>query len=275
MNKLFYLAFIAVVALSFGCAITDYPVITDNEDDSGNFVVNTNGQASMLPTGQAITLGADYNTEIHSTIDQNGSGDQTITSYSNLQTPGNVNFLAYTYCNIDQDGCWSTKSPNPAVGDASIFDYTSNQNCDGWETLFFVISFGARTGECGRSGSIPLWQSNDLTAMGEALSDLRVVNRFGRKLYAFHMNSRNVQATYTDVATGDRYAAVIPNAVVYLTQGGDSILEMTPGMNAMQRQAGVLTANGNGYDVTFQGPAGLTAFVSLAGTKNLVSNSRF
>ena len=54
MKKLFYLAFVAVVALSFGCAITNYPVITDNEDD-GNFVVNTAGQSSIKP-GSGITV---------------------------------------------------------------------------------------------------------------------------------------------------------------------------------------------------------------------------
>jgi hypothetical protein len=274
MKKLFYLAFIAVVALSFGCAITDYPVITDNEDDSGNFVVNTNGQASLLPTGQAITIGPDYNSEIHSTVDQAGNGDQNITSYSNLQTPGNVHFMAYTYCNIDQDGCWTTKSPNPAIGDASIFDYTSNANCDGWESLFFVISFGARTGECGRTGTVPMWQANSLTAIGTAMSDLRPWNAHGYDGYLFHMNNGNVSGTFTSVATGDRYAAVIPSTVVFLTQSGDAIIELNPSMSGFLHQVRALyRAHPEGMELDLNGPAGLSMNIWLSATDNVLRST--
>jgi hypothetical protein len=161
MKKL-YLAFIAVLALSMGCAITNYPVITDTEGDSAGFIVNTNGKAVIVPTSQVITLFPDMNVELFSMVDQKANGDQTIGTYSNISY-GSPKFMDFVYCNPDWTGCWVTQADNPLVGDASIFDYTWNQNCDGAGALSLLVSFGARTQECGRLITDPAAQAQLLT----------------------------------------------------------------------------------------------------------------
>jgi hypothetical protein len=173
MKKL-YLAFIAVLALSMGCAITNYPLIYDTEGDSEDFLVSTNGKAVIVPTSQVIIGSGGVYTELFSMVDQKSNGDQTITTYDNVSF-GSPKFLDFVYCNPDWTGCAITTAPNPAVGDNDIFDYTYNINCDGIQALSLLVSFGARSQECGR-------RITDPAAQAQLLTDL-VPDGNGWKLY--------------------------------------------------------------------------------------------
>jgi hypothetical protein len=173
MKKL-YLAFIAVLALSMGCAITDYPLITDTEGDASGFVVNTNGKAVIVPTSQVITLFPDKNVELFSMVDQKANGDQTIDTFTNVSFSGTY-FMDFTYCNPDWTGCAVAVADNPLVGDISIFDYVWKVNCDGADALSLLVSFGSRTTECGR-------RITDPAAQAQLLTDL-VPDGNGYKLY--------------------------------------------------------------------------------------------
>ena len=92
MKKLIYVAFCLVLAMGVGCAITNYDVITDNDQGSGsgapNSVVNTNGKAKITPSAQIATSYSDGNDELFSMIDQKGDGTATITTYNNFSTGG-------------------------------------------------------------------------------------------------------------------------------------------------------------------------------------------
>ena len=59
MKKLFYLGFCVMLSLGVGCAITNYELITDNDQVSngqGSGVVNTNGKAHIRESSQIGTI---------------------------------------------------------------------------------------------------------------------------------------------------------------------------------------------------------------------------
>jgi hypothetical protein len=157
-----YLAFIAVLALSLGCAITNYPVITDTYDCKDNFVVDTQGKALIVPTTQVITIWPDRNDELFTMVDQKHSGDQTLWTYNNV-CYGEPKFMGYTYCNPDWTGCPILVADNPIENDV-VFDYTMNPNCLGAASLSVLVSYNQRTMECGRGMLTPgiQWAKLDL-----------------------------------------------------------------------------------------------------------------
>lgn len=169
MKKLFYLGFALVLAAGVGCAITDYPIITDNDQGlgDGGGIVNTNGKAHLI-TSQVATLWPDGADELFSQVDQKVNGDQTITTYNNYSTMYPI-FHDDLYCNPDWQGCAIVTAPNPAVGDADPFDYSWNQSCGGSRSLSLLVSYGARSyGECGRAAWTYAQKLQVLNAMNQA-----------------------------------------------------------------------------------------------------------
>jgi hypothetical protein len=159
-----YLAFIAVLALSLGCATTNYPIITDTHGDAENFVVNTNGKAPHVPSSQVITLWDDRNDELFAMIDQNSAGDQTIGTYNNVSY-GDPKFMGWTYCAPDWTGCAVAVADNPVAGDVDYFDYVWKTQCLGAMSLSVLVSYNARMGECGRAVFGPDMQAAKLDLM--------------------------------------------------------------------------------------------------------------
>ncbi len=154
MTKLLYGALSVAVAVGLGCAITEYPIITDNDQTStgqGSGVVNTNGKAKLFPSpfGIVVTNWADGTDQLFSHIDQKSDGTATITTYNNYSAGGEVPFLDDMYCNPDWNGCSIFTAPDN--NDASIFDGTLNANCSGARSLSLLQSYYLRYGECGRS----------------------------------------------------------------------------------------------------------------------------
>jgi hypothetical protein len=166
MRKLFYLGFCAVVAMSFGCAITNYGLITDNDQVyKDNCVwpacpatISTNGKAHLLEGSQVATTWSDGVDELMSFVDQKANGDRTITTYNNYSTFAGPWWHDDLYFNPDWNGCAIWTAPDPEVGDTSIFDGAWNQNCLGSRSLYYLVSQSRYYGECGKT-----WMNPDLS----------------------------------------------------------------------------------------------------------------
>jgi hypothetical protein len=165
MRKLLYLGFCLVLAMGIGCAITDYALITDNDQarntNEANYVVNTNGKAHIredLSFPQYVWVFGDQHTEGWLTfVDQQADGDRALTNYVNIGAfpftggPGTSGAgHDDRYCNPDWTGCsiWTSADP------AGPFDGTTNLACSPGGAGFGILTTAARTpaGECGRIG---------------------------------------------------------------------------------------------------------------------------
>ena len=80
-------AVMAVWALCAGCAVTDYGLITDNNQVSHpggpGEILDTRGKAKLIFSSQWANLYTDGTDELLSFVDQDASGGQTINSYNN------------------------------------------------------------------------------------------------------------------------------------------------------------------------------------------------
>lgn len=147
MKKSLYLAFIAALALSMGCIVTGYPLITDRTVADGFFVVNTNGKAMINEYSHIASIFPDgTREETFAMIDQKFDGSATITSYAQVGLDAVGGFIGDTYCNPEWNGCAMATAPNGG----SLWDYTYNINCDGIRSVSFLYSYDVRPGECGR-----------------------------------------------------------------------------------------------------------------------------
>ena len=84
MKKLLYLGFCAVLVAGVGCAISDYQIITDNDQahDGGQVTdgtVNTNGKAHIRSFQIALIFGS-FTEEAINFVDQKNNGDRTLTT---------------------------------------------------------------------------------------------------------------------------------------------------------------------------------------------------
>jgi hypothetical protein len=148
MKKL--LTFAAVMALSLGCAVTNYSLITDN--DVGG-TVGTNGKAYIKQSAQIAFQYPDGTDNLIWFVDQaTGSGNRTLYTIDfHRDYPAQSPFKDDLYCSPDWSGCAIVTAPDPEVGDTSIFDNSQNQNCTGWRTLSLLTSTSRYYGECGRA----------------------------------------------------------------------------------------------------------------------------
>lgn len=153
MKKLFYLGFCLVLAMGVGCAITDYALITDNDqtrNGQGTGTVNTNGKAHIREGSQVASGYPDGYDELFSFVDQSANGDRVLTTYDNFSSSFPI-FHSDFYCNPDWQGCAVSTSQDPQVGDVDIFDYSANFNCLGARSLYLLVASSRYYGECGRS----------------------------------------------------------------------------------------------------------------------------
>lgn len=151
MKKLFYIGFCLVLAMGLGCAITDYDVITDNDQvkNGGSGVVNTNGKAKITPSAQIATTYSDGTDELFSMVDQKSDGTGTITTYNNFSSGSDPIFHDDLYCNPDWNGCSIFTAPDN--NDGNLFDGSANNNCSGARSLSVLLSTSRYYGECGRA----------------------------------------------------------------------------------------------------------------------------
>jgi hypothetical protein len=153
MKKSLYLGFCLVLAMGVGCAITDYELITDNDqvhNGQGSGVINTKGKAHIM-AGQVAFEYPDGTDELFSMVDQTAAGDRTLTTYNNFSTGDDPIFHDNLYCNTAWQGCSMITADDPEIGDVDIFDFSFNVNCSGIRSLVYVLSTTRYYGECGRA----------------------------------------------------------------------------------------------------------------------------
>jgi hypothetical protein len=150
MKKIFILGFLAAAAMGFGCALTNYDLIVDN--DQGG-VVNTNGKAYVRQSSQVVTIWPDGNDNLIWFVDQKANGDRTLTTYNYATSVTGDPYMDDLYCSPDWNGCAITSADDPQVGDVDDFDYRYNANCSGFRSLSLLVSTTRYYGECGRASA--------------------------------------------------------------------------------------------------------------------------
>ncbi len=195
MRTLAHLCFCVAVALGLGC-ITDYPVITDNDQDhdtgsslggGGNapLPVNTNGRAHIRESSQTALLYEDGTDELFSFVDQKANGDQTLLTYNNHSgLAGQPTFHSDLYCNPDWQGCAIWTAPNPNDPGDQPFDGTPNENCLGFRSLSILVATGRYYGECGRTR---LALEDRLALLGQG----KLTRRLGRIGLIYDLDATN------------------------------------------------------------------------------------
>jgi len=161
MRKAFYAAFCLLLAVGTGCALTDYPIITDKDggEPLPGHIVNTNGKAHVkeftilyaLDTGQGWFSN-------HWFVDQKSNGDHTSirTQLTGPYADSQLAFVDEKYCTPDFISCsaWTATDPpggGPGFPFASCaYDGSGNPQCDGFSSLLFVYCGQRYYGECGR-----------------------------------------------------------------------------------------------------------------------------
>lgn len=217
MKKLFYLGFAAVLAMSFGCAVTDYELITSN--NSG--IVNTNGKAFIRPSAQIATIWPDGTDNFVNYVDQKANGDQTLTSY-NFYVAGDYYsgtidpFLDFLYCQPAWNGCAITTADNPVVGDVDPFDYRFNDNCSGARSLSLLTSTTRYYGECGRTTARPsISQRLEMAMNGKETA------MFGQQGLLYNVGPQNLSISLTN-ERGETYLLPINGHTTVWAQLGHS-----------------------------------------------------
>lgn len=196
MRKLFYLGFCLVLAMGVGCAITNYTLITDNDqvaNGQGTGIVNTNGKAHLIEGSQVATIWSDGADEWMAFVDQKSNGDRVITNYNNFSAAYPI-FHDDLYCNPDWNGCSMITAQDPEIGDVDVFDYTYNINCKGIRSISVLLSNPGRTyGECGRV-QLPLADRISLMNMG------RIGRSMGLEGLFYDLNRSNTTITLNNNA---------------------------------------------------------------------------
>ena len=199
----FGFAFAASMLAGFGCALTNYELITDN--DSGG-VVNTAGNAYVKQSSQVATTYPDGSDNLIWYVDQKANGDRTLSTVNFFTTGSASLFKDDLYCSPDWAGCKVSVSQDPEVGDVDDYDYAANWHCSGARSLSLLVSTTRYYGECGRTRTTDratkmLALANDMTPVQyngatwlrgnlSALNTSMVLNNHNGSVYALPMTSQ-------------------------------------------------------------------------------------
>jgi len=240
MRKLFYLGFCFVLVAGVGCALTNYELITDNDqvlNGQGSGVVNTQGKAHIIET-QIGFIYPDGSDELIWFVDQKSNGDRTLTTYNNYSTTAGPVLHDDHYCNPDWQGCAIITGDDPEVGDVDIFDYTFNVNCSGLRSLTYVLSTTRYYGECGRM-NLNLQDRLSLLNMG------RYGQNIGMEGLFFDMNRSNLSITLDNNAGFVTSLPVTADLVAFFApQNRKMSLDLTnPMLGSMSRSYADFLAN--------------------------------
>ena len=200
----FGFAFAASMLTGFGCALTNYDLITDN-NVSGP--VNTVGNAHVNQSSQIASIYPDGTDNLIWYVDQKANGDQKLSTVNfHANYPAENPFVDQLYCTPDWSGCKVVTANNPGVEDGQDFDYNANPSCTGYRSLSLLVSTTRYYGECGRAqttnratqmltlanGMTPVevngktWLHSNLSALNTSL----VLNNRNGSLYALPIISQ-------------------------------------------------------------------------------------
>ena len=158
----FGFAFAVSMLTGFGCALTNYELITDNDQgqsgqkgkghghNNGGGVVDTAGNAYVRQSSQAATTYPDGTDNLIWFVDQKKNGDRKLSTVNYFTTQGSP-FKDDLYCSPDWGGCKVSTSDDPEIGDVDDYDYHANPNCLGYRSLSLLVSTTRYYGECGRT----------------------------------------------------------------------------------------------------------------------------
>ena len=147
MRRLAYASFLVAVVFGLHCAITDYPLMTDEYTGE---IINTNGKALIATNLFWVTEWPDGKDNPFTMVDQKANGDRVLTTYNFYSTDTDPLF-DFTYCSPDWQGCALFTAPDPQEGDVDPFDGAANESCLGWRSLVSFSPATYRYGECGRT----------------------------------------------------------------------------------------------------------------------------
>ena len=257
MKKIFYLGFCVALAAGVGCAISDYQIITDNDQafsgqQATNFTVNTNGKAHIR-SFQIALIFADRTEEAINFVDQKTNGDRTLTTYSNNSTigAGGPTFHDDLYCNPDWTGCavWTSHDP-PGGFDRNgagfaAFDGRFNVNCAGAGiSQIFATTRNNRgnynDGECGRSNVEQVQRMITLMNMGE----LRQFGDEAMLFYDIDQNNTNYIVNGTNIPLSASWVALDPNG------RRAAVARQSPQWARSMRAVSAAIDVGNAYDIS-------------------------
>ncbi len=195
MKKLFYLGFCLVLMTGFGCAITNYALITDNNQTSAGGgageIRDTFGKAKLVHASQWATSQADGIDELLNFVNQLSDGSQTLYTHNNFSVAGDATFSDDLYCSPETKGCAAvvSKDADPTDPNEDPFESRLNDECPGARSLSLSLSTGRYYGECGRTGAWSLQDKLSMYNMGE------MGEMFGREVLMYNLNASNFGVT--------------------------------------------------------------------------------
>ncbi len=139
-------------ACALGCALSEYPVITDDRGDYSG-VIRTGHKAFVIsPIGTVAIVWDDGSDQFLWMVYQNSYGDQMLYTFNNFDPTASVIFVDTTYCDWRYESCEISRSFNPHQDNIDDpFDYELFPECDGARSLSMLIAGLSRAGECGDS----------------------------------------------------------------------------------------------------------------------------
>jgi hypothetical protein len=239
MKKFVYVAILLAVAVSLGCAVTDYPVIFDSAGPWENSVLDGQyDQAYIVPTSQVATIWDDGSDELYTLVAQDWKGDQWLYTYNNYDPTGAVLLLDQTYCDPNHgDDCFIAKAWNPDYPNAypwngqdssneadDPFDYVADPDCQGYRSLSMLLEQGTRMMECG-SGIM-----DDRQNAFFEYSLLEKTTFRGREVYSLPVDANIAQLTVRGVDDFVSQMPVYGRYEFYLDQDLRLAVPMTPNM---------------------------------------------
>ena len=252
MRKLIYTAFVAAMALSMGCAITNYPTIYDTRGAVQDEVLDSYyDKAYLIPSSQIATGYDDGTDELFTLATQTWRGDRRLFTYNNFDPSGAITFLDQTYCDPTRaDDCAIATAWDPDLPDSyphgaagglndvdDVFDYVYDGSCSGARSLSLLLSVSTRIGECG-SG---IWA--DKQAAGFEFSLLEKVDFRGLSVYHVPMDSSVMSVTLESVDGTVTQAPIYGQFNGYVTEELNMILPVSPNARYQQRWLSNYVAN--------------------------------
>ena len=239
MKKLI-LGALVLAFFAAGCAVTDYPVITD---DRGSYsgVIRT-GHKALVKISQVGTIWDDGSDEIFNMVYQNQYGDQKLYTFNNFDPTASVIFLDHTYCDWRYEGCEITRSWNPANDNIDVvFDYEYYTECSGARSLSLLVSYTSRYfGECGDKWS-------NVQDKAAEFANLATTTWRGGTAYVLPINAETTSVSLNGVS-----APIYGQFTAFITGRHQTVIPMTP--NARHELAWLsnyIAENGNQANVTF------------------------
>jgi hypothetical protein len=219
MKKLLLGALVLALAAT-GCAVTDYPVITD---DRGSYsgIIRTGHKAYVVPTSQIATIYDDGSDELFTMVYQSQYGDQKLYTFNNFDPTASVVLMDQTYCDWRYDGCEILRAWNPANANIDDpLDYEFFPDCSGARSLSLLVGQSSRLAECGDK----MLMADKQGVMAE-FANLATTTWRGGVAYVLPINAENTSVSMDGVS-----APIYGQFTAFVTGGMDLVVPATPNL---------------------------------------------